>query len=71
VFRGRENLRGVLEARTGEPRVNHARIFDVVVGENPTDNEKHGEDDAQDGQADGRGKKSLLKADTQNLAPEG
>jgi len=40
VLRRREDLRGVLEVSAGEPRIDHARIFDVVVSENSARDKK-------------------------------
>jgi len=58
-----------LEDIAGESRVDHARIFDVVISENPASDDKNGEDDPQDRQTDGRGKESLLNVNAQNVAP--
>ena len=53
MFRRGEDLRGVLEDVAGESRIDHARVFDVVVDENSAGGQKNGEDSAQDRQADG------------------
>ena len=71
MFRSGENLRGVLEDVAGEPRIDHARVFNVVVGENSAGDKKYTEEDAQDCQADDRSEESLLYANAQTIAPEG
>jgi hypothetical protein len=71
VLRRGKDLRRILKDIAGEPRVDHARIFDVVVSENPAGDKKNGEDDPQDRQSDGRSKESLLNVNAQNVAPEG
>ncbi len=71
MLRRGEDLRGVLQDIAGEPRIDRAGVLHVVVGENSAGSQKDGEDRAQDRQADGRSKESLLNADAQVLAPEG
>ena len=71
MLRRGKDLRCILEDIAGESRVDHARIFDIVVGEDPPRDKKNGEDDPQDRQSDGRGKESLLNMNAQNVAPEG
>jgi hypothetical protein len=71
MLRRGKNLRRVLQAGAGEPRIDHARVLHVVVGKDSAGDEKHGEDDAEDRQTDRRGKKSFLNANAQTSAPEG
>ena len=71
MFRRGEDLCGVLEDIAGEPRIDHARILHVVVGESSADGQEDRKDDAKNRQADLRSEKPLLNEDAQVLAPTG
>jgi len=52
MFRRGEDLRSVLQHVAGEPRIDHARVLEVVVGENSAGGQKDGEGSAEDAQPD-------------------
>src|SRR6266446_3863335 len=52
MFRRGKDLCGVLQDVAGEARINHARVRDVVVGENAAGDQKEGKESAQNRQAD-------------------
>ena len=71
VLRSRKYLGGVLENVSGKARINHARILDIEVGEDSPGDQKNGEDDTQNRQANDRSEKSSLNADLQTFSPLG
>src|SRR5690242_13844069 len=69
VFGCGENLRGVLKHFSGKSRVDHARVLDVVIGENAASDEKTGEYDPQDRQPYFGSEKSFSDSNAQTMAP--
>src|SRR5260370_26811299 len=64
-----ENLRRILEDVAGEARVDHARILDVIPGENGGRSEKAGENGSENRQAEFGSPETFFDADAQARLP--
>jgi hypothetical protein len=67
VFRCGEYLSSVLEDANRYARINHARVFHVVVSEDSARDDKSPKDNPKNRQADSGSKKSSLDPDLQKV----